>query len=206
MTEWTKLLALGGLLCIGLAGCGRSERAPRTPPREDWIIDSRIVIKRGPLEPGYRLIVPARIAGYGVFTDSESYLTPELDQGGNFELDLNQGHDALLAEMKKTEKVDFNFDYMLLETKESRFAILTPYIVDRRTKDLGQANWVDRDTELPLKLYYFDRPTRITGKQYDIDVKEAGYYWIGPSESRGDAQAVQHPNEVMLSFYFRERV
>jgi hypothetical protein len=200
MTNYLKILALTGPFCALLVSCGSSEHPKaRTPARDEWIIHSRITVGKGHLESGnFRLIVPF-VSGdlYGRPTSS-AYLTASVDNNLAFELDLNPGHDAMLSELRATKLWSREVQ---ITPSDARLADFSPAIVDRHTKALGIANWVDGRSDHVLRLIYFDRPARIAGPDFDIETKEAGYVWVEMPPAPGIAHVVPQPDELVLSFW-----
>jgi hypothetical protein len=166
------------------------------------VIESRIAIRRGRLEPGsYRLIVPF-MAGklYGNPTSS-SYLEPAVSTDGSFELDLNEGHDAMLAELKPMELSGADLSGgMRIEPPDARMASFVPEIVDGRAKKLGESNWVDGNGGRVVRLFYFDRPVRITGLSHEIEVADEGYVWLARLREGGPIVVVPRPRQLLLAF------
>lgn len=193
-----KRLVLTGLLCVALVACGSSD-SPRAPARPDWVIQSRIEFRGGeplPLE-AFRLWVPF-ISGdlYGAPT-SGSYIQPIVRPDYTFEIDLNQGHDALLASLEKTA---FSVHDMRIEPQDARIARISPFLMEADgIESLGRASWEDAETGHTLMLVYFDRPARIAGHGFAVDAKSAGYVWVETPPAPALAHVVPRPKNLVLA-------
>lgn len=205
MSERSRRLAFAGALAALLASCGGGEPVVTvtTPPRDDWRFEARISIRQGPLEAGeFSLIVPYTLGDMYGGPNSEAYLTPTVDQNGGFEIDLNLVHDAMRSELAAREPRPF-LDHMRIDPATVRFATLSPAIVDRRFKALGNTHWADRDSDRALRLMYFDGPARLTGDNLDVRVTEAGYVWVDMPSLPAIASVVPPPRDLVLAFYRR---
>jgi len=197
---------VAGCCAALLASCGGGEPTATvtTPPRDDWRFEARVSIEEGPLEAGeFSLIVPYVLGDMYGGPDSEAYLTPAVSANGAFTVDLNLVHDAMLRELDAREPQPLRDNRMHIEPATVRFATLSPEIVDRRFKSLGNTNWVNRDSDRVQRLIYFDGPARLTGNDLDIRVTEAGYVWVEMPSSPAVARIVPPPRDLVLAFYRR---
>jgi hypothetical protein len=170
------------LVCV-LAVLSACHKAP--PPRADWVIHSRLVFlsadlktERPPLARAqFRLSFPY-IAGdiYGAPTTG-NFFSPPLSPDYRFDIDLNQGHEALL---KSLEPTDFSVSFLKIEPAGARVARLAPVVLQADGIDpVGRTQWVDGDSRQPVMLLYLDRRATISGGKYSIRALAAGYVWVG---------------------------
>ena len=190
--------------CLLMAACGQSDPPPApTPNRADWVIESRIVFGRGnplPLE-SFRLSVPFRTGSIYGNPTSGSYPEAVVLPDYRFEIDLNQGHNLLLSSLVETHFVSND---LRVEPSDTRIARISPALTDPdEDSSLGITNWVDPETDHTLMLLYFDRPARVTGNRYDIEVTEPGYVWVETPPSPALGHVVPKPNDLVLAFFPR---
>jgi hypothetical protein len=204
MTDYRRVVTLTGPICALLVSCG-SHQSPKqhTPPREEWKIQASLEVSEGELEPGkYRLIVPFTVGDMYGGPDSKTYITPSLNEDGTFELDLNLDHDAMLAELAEIPpSARFRDHRMSIAPRDARIATISPQIVNKRFKALGNASWADAQTGHRLQLMYFDRPAHLTGNDLDVEVSEAGYVWVEVLSSPEISHAVPQPDDLVLAFF-----
>ena len=194
-----------------LAGCGR-QREPAAETRADWVLDSRVAFfesdaKTPRLAPreNLRLWVPYVVGDlYGGPNEGEFApvtLKPDL----SFSLDLNKTHDKLVNALVPTE---FSQKWMTIEPVNARVARLSPFVMPvDGIAPVGMCEWLDTDTGDKLMLVYVDRPARIRGEivhegrnlRFDIESKEAGYFWIRQPEGSGEYRVAPWPGRVLLA-------
>jgi hypothetical protein len=204
MTDYRRIVTLTGPICALLVSCGNHQPPKQqTPPREEWKIQASLEVSEGNLEPGkYKLIVPFTVGDMYGGPDSKTYLTPALNDDGTFELDLNPGHDAMLAELAEVPATArFRDNRMSIEPRDARIATISPQIVNKRFKALGNVSWADAQTGHRLRLMYFDRPAHLTDNDLDVEVPEAGYVWVEVLSSPGISRLVPQPDDLVLAFY-----
>ena len=80
-------------------------------------------------------------------------------------------------------------------------ATMSPQIVDKRIKALGITHWVDAQTGHRLRLMYVDRPARLIGNEFAVEVPQAGYVWVEEPPSPGIAHVVPQPEKLLLAFF-----
>jgi hypothetical protein len=198
MNKPLTTVVLIGLFCAMQSSCGRSVNAPS---RVDWIISSTIDDRRGQLKPGkYRLIAPYVLGNVYGNPTSTGYTTASLSDDGSFELDLNQGHASMLADLLELEEHHLSDNRIRIDPSNVRFAMVSPFIVDGRTNTLGTARWVDERSGNTLRLLYFDAPARLRGHNFDVDVKEAGYVWVETLPATDEKRVVPRPENLVLAF------
>lgn len=204
MTRFVGVLAVTVGAGTLVAACGDSGPVVvKSPPRDDWIIESRIDVGQGPLEAEtFQLIAPYNLGDLYGQPNSEIYLKAELGGNGSrrFTLDLNQGHDAMLAELAGREPKRLNDRRMSIEPPDARIVTVSPEIVDHRFARQGVTNWVDRTSGYRMRLIYFDRPARLTGHYFDVQASEAGYVWVVEPPGPQIAHAVPQPSDLVLAF------
>ena len=168
------------LVLVALSAC---QKAP--PPRTDWMIHSRLVFLAADLktelpplaQSQFRLFFPF-IAGdiYGAPTTGD-FFNPTLAPDYRFDIDLNQGHPALL---KSLEPTDFSVTYLRIQPADARVARLAPMVLQADgIEPVGRTEWVDSESRRTLMLLYLDRPAAISGGKYAIRTLAAGYVWVG---------------------------
>jgi hypothetical protein len=157
-----------------LAAC--SDPAPEH--RADWVLKSRIVFEGEPLPPSeYRLWFPYVIGDFYGAPDTVDFIKPTLQSDGTVAVDLNIGHDQLLAAL---EPAEFGVSLMKIEPADARIARLTPMAMQADgIEQVGSTQWIDADSKQPVMLVYADRPCRIFGGPFDIRIAGAGYVWVG---------------------------
>jgi len=197
------LFALLGC-CLLAAACGQPDPPPTqavTPYRADWVIKSRIDFRRSyplPLE-SFSLSVPFRTGSIYGNPTSGSFPDAVVRANYRFKIDLNQGHNVLLSSLVETRFVSSG---LRVEPVDTRIARVSPALTDPdEGSSLGITNWVNPATDHTLMLLYFDRPARVTGDRYDIEVTEPGYVWVEKPPSPALGHVVPKPNDLVLAFF-----
>lgn len=184
------LLATLAVALVALAGCRPAETERQ--PNPQWVIRApvRFVARdlQTPREPlpleAFRPWFPY-IAGdlYGSPTTPD-IVQPSIGADYVLEVDLNHGHEALLASLERTR---FKEGYLRVDPADARIARLATLVLEPDgIERVGWADWVDAATGERLLLMYADRPLTITGDvtgemgsvRYDISVGEPGYVWL----------------------------
>lgn len=198
-------------LVLGLTGCSSKDDAAPAK-RADWVIESRVQFRSAdgktivdtPKEP-MRLWMPYVVGDfYG--SPNEGEITPVmLKDDLTFTIDLNPGHAKLQKALVPTA---FSQKWMAIEPKEARVARLSPFVMPKEGMvPLGMPDWLDPDTGSKLMLIYVDRPARIRGEivwegrnlSFDIEAKEAGYFWVQQPEGSGEYRTAVPPVHPILA-------
>ena len=205
---------LAAVALAAVAACSKADReADHRPGR---VIRSRVVFLSEDLQTGreplplgaFRLWFPY-IAGdlYGSPTVAD-YLQPVIREDYTFEIDLDRGHDGLVASLQPTE---FSLPHLKIDPPDARIARMTPQALEADgIEQVGVAQWVDASSMEPLMLVYIDRPAAITGSmttsggvvRYDVRADAPGYIWIGGREGPDGAWtyvARDAPESVILA-------
>ena len=194
-----------------LAGCGPREEVS-APQRPDWVLQSRVVFfgadgkTARPAPAGdLRLWMPWVVGDiYG--DPNEGELAPAtLKPDMSFSLDLNKSREKVGKALVPTE---FSQKWMSIEPREARVARISPFVLPvDGIVPVGVCEWLDVDTRDKLMLVYVDRPARIRGEivyegrnlRFDIETKEAGYFWIRQPEGSGEYRVAPWPGRVLLA-------
>lgn len=165
---------------VALAACSR----PVPEHRADWVLLSKVQFltadlqqEREPLPAGeYRLWFPYIVGDFYGAPDTVDFIRPALQADGTVAVDLNVGHDQLLAAL---EPADFTVSSMRIEPADAQFARLVPMAMQSDgIEQVGTTDWIDADSRRRLLLLYADRPCRIFGGPYDIRIAAAGFVWV----------------------------
>jgi hypothetical protein len=145
--------------------------------RADWVLHATVVFPETPLPASeYRLWFPYVIGDFYGAPDTVDFIQPALQADGTIAVDLNKGHDQLLAAL---EPVEFSLSFMKIEPATARIARLTPMAMQADgIEQVGTTEWIDADSRQRLMLLYADQPCRISGGPYDIRIGAAGYAWV----------------------------
>jgi hypothetical protein len=186
------------LLVFALPAC----TPPEPTHNADWVIRSRVVFLSEDLQSErepvpldvFRLWFPLTSGDFYGSVTSGSFLDVTVNPDYTFELDLNNGHDALLKSLLKTR---FSVAGMRIDPPEARIARISTFALEADGIDpIGTTEWLDADSREKLMLVYFDRPARITGPNYDIAVTQPGYVWIAQTSPH---KVVPQPERLVLS-------
>jgi hypothetical protein len=178
-----------GILAVALlAAC--SEPSPE--PRADWVLQAQVRFyteelqsEREPLPAGsYRLWFPYIVGDLYGAPDTGDLIQPVPNPDGTVVVDLNVGHERLLAAL---EPADFSLSVLKIDPADTRFARLAPMAMQADgIEQVGATDWIDADSKQRLMLLYADRPCRIWGGRYDIRIAAPGYAWVAeaPDDER----------------------
>jgi len=173
------------VLLAALCACS----APAPEHRADWVVQSKVVFlaedlqsEREPLPANvYRLWFPYIVGDLYGAPDTVDFIQPTLQADGTVSVDLNIGHDQLLAAL---EPADFSLSFLKIEPAAARVARLAPMAMQADgIEQVGTTDWIDADSKQRLLLLYADRPCRISGGAYDIRVPAAGYVWVAETRT-----------------------
>jgi hypothetical protein len=175
-------------LTVTLAAAAMLLACSDPPPeqRADWVLHARVVFPGKSLAAGeYRLWFPYVVGDFYGAPDTVDFIQPVPQADGTITVDLNKGHDQLLAALKP-EAVEFSLSFMTIEPAEARIARLTPMAMQADgIEQVGTTDWVDAESKQRLMLIYADRPCRIHGGSYDIRIPATGFVWIGETMTDG---------------------
>jgi hypothetical protein len=172
---------------------------PPPEPRADWVLHARLVFPERALSADeYRLWFPYVVGDFYGAPDTVDFIQPVPQSDGTIVVDLNEGHDQLLAALKP-EAVEFSLSFMKIEPAEARIARLTPMAMQADgIEQVGRTDWIDADSKQRLMLLYADRPCRIYGGPYDIRIPAAGFVWIGETMRDGKGSYAVTPQPASL--------
>ncbi len=162
---------------------------PAKESRADWVLHATVVFPEEPIPASaLRLWFPYVVGDFYGAPDTVDFIQPRLQADSTITLDLNVGHDQLLAAL---EPADFMLSFMKVEPAEAQFARLTPMAMQADgIEQVGTAEWRDADTKQRLLLLYADRPCRIHGGPYDIRIASAGFVWVAEIQQDGKSSYV----------------
>jgi hypothetical protein len=193
---------LGFIAVALLTAC--SEPSPE--PRADWVLRAQIRFytedlqaEREPLPAGsYRLWFPYIVGDLYGAPDTGDLIQPTLGPEGTVVVDLNVGHERLLAAL---EPADFSLSLLKIEPADARFARLAPMAMQADgIEQVGTTDWIDTDSKRRLMLLYADRPCRISGGRYDIRIAGAGYTWVAETaDEKRTFTAISQPQRLGLA-------
>jgi hypothetical protein len=182
---------------IALVAC--SDPVPER--RAEWVLHSKVVFEGPSLAANeFRLWFPYVIGDFYGAPDTVDFIQPTLQADGTVDVDLNQGHEQLLAAL---EPAEFTVSYMKIEPAQARIARLTPMAMQADgIEQVGTTEWIDADSKQRLLLLYADQPCRIYGGPYDIRIASAGYVWVGEipgSDGKPTYEAIAQPARLALA-------